>query len=56
MVDGMPDKTDTSGTYEAWKGYWGEHFVLFASPLFLFFIFANGMEMANEPMYSRISS
>ena len=24
MVDGMPDKTDTSGTYEAWKGYWGE--------------------------------
>ncbi|KAG7531264.1 hypothetical protein FFLO_04506 [Filobasidium floriforme] len=24
MVDGMPDKTDTSGTYEAWKGYWAQ--------------------------------
>lgn len=32
--------------------------ILFSSrpPFFLFFNFANGMEMANEPMYSRISS
>jgi len=24
LVDGLPDKTDTSGVYEQYKGYWGE--------------------------------
>jgi hypothetical protein len=33
LVDGLPDKTDTSGVYEQYKGYWGEYRGLMVPPL-----------------------